>query len=149
MDKIMIIGNLTKDVEINERKGYKVANFSVAVNGRKGAPAKFFRATAWNGAADTIAKYAHKGSKMYLDGEITTSAYIDKNGNPQATMELNVQNFQFLGNSDYTAEAEAPAAPKAVAQPTYQNATAPTYNYDAPVPDAFTDVTDEDDDLPF
>lgn len=144
MEKTTIIGNLVKDPELHERKGFTIANFNVAVNGRKDEAAKYFRATAWNGAAETIAKYAKKGSKIYLEGEIGASAYTGSDGALHTTLELNVQRFEFLGEASRSAQASSQNASQAVSAAAPQAFADP---YDA-VPDPELEEV-EDDDLPF
>lgn len=98
MQKLFILGNITKDPERRATPdGKPVTNFTVAVNDRKDE-ATFFRCAAWDKAADTIAEYASKGTKIAIWGFVSTRAYIDKaTGQPRASLEVNVHQFEFCG----------------------------------------------------
>jgi single-strand DNA-binding protein len=99
MQKLFILGNITKDPERRVTpSGKPVTNFTVAVNDRKDDTATFFRCAAWDKAADTIAEYASKGTKIAIWGFVSTRAYIDKaTGQPRASLEVNVHQFEFCG----------------------------------------------------
>ena len=101
MNRLMIIGNLTKDVEKRTTtNGQEVCNFTGAVNRRKTATnqnpeADFFRVSAWNELANVCARYLSKGKKVCVIGSVSVRAY-DQNGNPAATMEVIAQDIEFL-----------------------------------------------------
>ena len=98
MQKLFILGNLTKDPERRATPdGKPVTNFTVAVNDRKDE-ATFFRCAAWDKQADTIAEYASKGTKIAIWGFVSARAYIDKaTGQARASLEVNVHQFEFCG----------------------------------------------------
>ena len=99
MNHITIIGNLTKDPEtrtVNTATGaVNVCDFSVAVDGKKGDQATFFRCTAWRGLGDMIAKHCSKGKKVAVSGSVSGHAYKDKDGNPACKLEIKVKDFEF------------------------------------------------------
>ena len=100
MNRTTIIGNLTRDPEMRTVKTsdgtVNVCDFTVAANGRKRAgDPTYFRCTAWRGAADLIGKYCSKGKKVCVTGQVTAHAYVDKGGNPQAMIDLTVEDFEF------------------------------------------------------
>ena len=101
MNKLTIIGNLTKDPELRTTSaGVNACTFTVAVNRRKksdGQPeADFFRVTAWRGLADVCQKYLSKSSKVAVTGSVSVSPYIGKDGTPQASMEVSADEVEFL-----------------------------------------------------
>ena len=98
MQKLFIPGNPPKAPERRATPdGKPVTNFTVAVNDRKDE-ATFFRCTAWDKQADTIAEYASKGTKIAIWGFVSARAYIDKaTGQPRASLEVNVHQFEFCG----------------------------------------------------
>lgn len=104
MNKIIITGNITRDIELAETaSGTSYCNFSVAVNrampdsdGNK--QTDFFNCTAWRQRAEVIAKYCKKGSKVLVEGEMQARSYEDKNGNRQTGWNVNVTNIEFLSN---------------------------------------------------
>lgn len=79
MNKLAIIGNLTRDVELRTtQSGKSVANFTVAVNRRakpgEKAEADFFRVSVWDKQAETCQKYLAKGRKVCVF-EVSASAH--------------------------------------------------------------------------
>lgn len=104
MNKIIIVGNITRDIDLAETaSGTSYCNFSVAVNrampdsdGNK--QTDFFNCTAWKQRAEVIAKYCKKGSKVLIEGEMQARSYEDKNGNRQTGWNVNVTNIEFLSN---------------------------------------------------
>ena len=100
MNKLTIIGNLTKDPELRTTtSGVNVCSFSVAVNKPKrdgqDQGADFFRVTAWRGLADICAKYLAKGRKVAVVGSVSLHTY-QSNGETKASMEVNADDVEFL-----------------------------------------------------
>ena len=111
MDKMMFIGNLTADPETRTTPtGKSVCNFSVAVNktiaGQK--TTKYYRCAAWNKTGELCHTYLKKGSKVYVEGELQPiRAYVDKNGQPAANIEVMVNSVEFLSPSGQGSAAAA------------------------------------------
>lgn len=128
MNKITIIGNLTKDPDVRTTTGGdEVTTFTVAVNRRTQSDhpeADFFRVSAWRQLGEICAKYLAKGEKVAVLGSVRANAYTDAHGNPRASMEVTAQEVYFL-----SPRGQADDAPQ------------------QPDPDAMTPVVDED--LPF
>lgn len=76
MNKIELIGNVTKDVELQEKNGVKYARFTLAVNyglekdGEKHVD--FFNCVAFRAQAETLAKYVKKGAKLAIVARMTS-----------------------------------------------------------------------------
>lgn len=94
MNKVQIIGRLTKDVEIRYTNTQKaVVQFTVAVDRKlskeKKAQAEqtadFINCVAWNGSAEFLNKYAKKGTKVGVVGHLATRSYDGKNGKVYVT----------------------------------------------------------------
>lgn len=104
MNKIIITGNITRDIDLAETaSGTSYCNFSVAVNrampdsdGNK--QTDFFNCTAWRQRAEVIAKYCKKGSKVLVEGEMQSRSYEDKDGHRQTGWNINITNIEFLGS---------------------------------------------------
>ena len=79
MNKLTIIGNLTKDPELRTTQaGKNVCSFDVAVKRRSGQEeTDYFRVSAWNGLADTCARYLAKGRKVCVVGPVSVHTYED------------------------------------------------------------------------
>lgn len=101
MNKITIIGNLTKDPELTETpNGTPVCKFTVASN--RNYPnssgereADFFNCTAWRGLGETIARYCSKGSKLFIVGKVETREYEDSDGNKRKAWDIVVDDMEF------------------------------------------------------
>ena len=100
MNKLFLIGNLTRDPELRESSsGDPVCNFTLAVNKRtkRDHPeATFFRVTAWRQTAENCAKFLSKGKKACVVGDVSASAYIDKTGTARACLEVTADAVEFL-----------------------------------------------------
>lgn len=97
MNNVSLIGRLTKDVEERRtQSGTPVASFTLAVDRRKKEDgADFINCIAWDKAAETIAKYVHKGDLFGVTGHIQTRSY-EKNGRMNYVTEVVTTIFQFL-----------------------------------------------------
>ena len=150
MEKLQIIGNLTRDPELRTTQtGLTVCTFTVAVNQRptkaqrdagQQPPAKFFRVTAWRELGDNCAKYLAKGRKVYCEGTVNASAYIgEQDGKPHASLEMTADTVEFLSSRGDAGDNSQSAG---------NAAQAPTAAAQAPAtPQGFTAV--ETDELPF
>lgn len=102
MQKIFIVGNLTKDPEMRTtQNGIAVCSFNVAVNRRQGgngenAEADFFRVTAWRQLGQICHQYLAKGKKVSVVGSVSASAYIGNDGQARANLEINADEVEFL-----------------------------------------------------
>ncbi len=102
MNKVFLIGNLTRDPELTETSsGIKVCRFSIAVNrnyaGTDGErKTDFFNCIAWRGLGDTVATYTHKGSKVAVSGSIELRNYEDSQGIKRTGIDIVAQDVEFL-----------------------------------------------------
>ena len=102
MNKLTIIGNLTRDPELRQtRDSIAVCTFTVAVNRRKaqgnGQPeADFFRVTAWRGLAENCGKYLKKGNKVAVVGSLQNRSYEDKDGIKRNVTDVVANEVEFL-----------------------------------------------------
>lgn len=97
MNNVSLIGRLTKDVqERRTQSGTPVVSFTLAVDRRKKEDgADFINCIAWDKAAETIAKYVHKGDLFGVTGHIQTRNY-EKDGRMVYVTEVVTTSFQFL-----------------------------------------------------
>lgn len=105
MNKIHLIGNLTRDPELRETtSGVSVCKFTVAVNRPADADGErkpdFFNCTAWRGLAESLAKYQRKGNKVCVIGSMQLREYEDKEGIRRLAAEVLAQEVEFLTPSD-------------------------------------------------
>lgn len=97
INSCVIVGRLTKDVEERRtQSGTPVVLFTLAVDRRKKEDgADFIPCIAWDKAAETIAKYVHKGDLFGVTGYIQTRNY-EKDGRMNYVTEVVTTSFQFL-----------------------------------------------------
>ena len=117
MNKLTIIGNLTRDPELRTTTtGKSVCSFTVAVNRRRkveGQPeADFFKVSAWNERADVCSKYLTKGRKVCVIGPVSVRTYNAQDGTTRAEMEVQADEVEFLSSKDENAQNKPPEAPK-------------------------------------
>ena len=126
MNKLTIIGNLTRDPELRTTSaGINVCDFTVAVNRRTrkdaqgGQPeADFFRVSAWRERGELCAKYLAKGRKVCVIGPVSVRTYQANDGTTRASLEVTADEVEFFSSRNdaeaaggYTAPAaEAPSA---------------------------------------
>ena len=106
MNKLVAIGNLTRDPEIKSTpNGIPVCTFTIAVNGRKqDEPATFFRVTAWRQLGENCNRYLAKGKKVFVSGPVSVSTYTAKDGTTRASMEITAEDVEFLSPAGTGAE---------------------------------------------
>ena len=108
MNYVSLLGRLTRDVEVTyTQSGKAYARFSIAVS--RGTSNRdevdFINCIAWEKRAETISQYFKKGSRILVQGRITTGSY-EKNGETRYTTDVVVNNFDFIetraneGNSE-------------------------------------------------
>ena len=114
MNRIIIIGRNTKDIELRQTtSGSSAVEFSIAVNRAfKNANGEyesdFFNCVAFSKLAETISKYVKKGDQIAIEGRLQTRSYTNKEGRKINVTEIIVENIEFL----QTKKDEAPAEPK-------------------------------------
>lgn len=116
MNKVILIGRLTKDPEVNfiPTNGKAVVRFSLAVTrAYKKDEADFINCKAFGKTAETIANYITKGRQIALVGSIRTGSYEDKDGSKKYTTEVWVESFNFIGNNKTDSDNNASFNPNA------------------------------------
>jgi len=99
MNQVVLIGNLTKDVECKAvSTGDLVARFSIAVNRGKDN-VDFITCEAWGKLADNINNYCKKGSKVGVVGSIKVDNY-EKDGEKRTYYKINCLSVEFLSKKE-------------------------------------------------
>ena len=98
MNKVILVGNLGQDPELKyTNSGKSVCNFSVATeefyNGEK--KTEWHRIVAWGKTGERCAEYLAKGSKVAIDGKLTTRSW-EQNGEKKYMTEIVAFNVEFL-----------------------------------------------------
>ena len=120
MNKVFLIGNLTRDTELSETNGgVSVCRFGIAVNRRFSSQdaerqTDFFNVTAWRALGETVARYTKKGNKVAVVGSIQIRNFEDNAGQKRTYVDIIADEVEFLtpkgGSSDE--DYSAPAAPR-------------------------------------
>lgn len=114
MNSVNLIGNLTKDVEL-ETTNNDVAyvRFTLAVqknfkNEEGQYESDFIKCIAWRGTAEFISKYFKKGNKLAISGAIQTRKYVDSSGNDRFVTEVLAEKAEFVQKREGSAEPTPP-----------------------------------------
>ena len=102
MNRIFLMGRLSKDPEIRDSRGdnpIAIARYSLAVDKRQkredGIKADFFQVVAFDRLADFAAKYLRKGVKIVLTGHVQTGTYENKEGVRMPFFEVVAEQQEF------------------------------------------------------
>ena len=103
MNKVILIGRMTKDPDLNFAAGTSTAvcRFSLAVKRPfKKDETDFINCIAFGKTGETIAQYITKGRQLAVTGSIRTGSYDAKDGTKRYTTDIVVDSFEFIGNSN-------------------------------------------------
>lgn len=136
LNKVQLIGNLTRDPEIKTTTGNSLlATFSLATNhtwidkdGQKQEKPEYHSINVWGKLAEICQQYVSKGQKLYIEGRIQTKEWEAENGEKKFRTEIIAEKLIILSS--------------------------PKYNHSEPETNNSTDLSDNDDsldinDLPF
>ena len=104
VNKVILVGNLGKDPEVRRlTSGDPVVNLSIATSeswrdkasGEKKEKTEWHRVVIFNkNLADVAEKYLKKGAKVYIEGQLQTRKWTDKDGAEKYSTEVVLQNFR-------------------------------------------------------
>lgn len=154
LNHITIMGRLTRDPELRYTQSQTpVASFTLAVdrdrtNDQGERTTDFIDCLAWRQTGEFVSKYFRKGSMAVVAGRLQIRDWTDRDGNKRRSAEVVADNVYF-GDSrrdgdnggyqgGYQGGYSRPAAP-----------AAPDYGFPAPGGDQFSDLADDDGELPF
>ena len=156
MNKIILVGRLTKDPEVRSTSaGFQTANFTVAVNrnfkNKDGNyDADFLPCVAFRSTAEFVGKHFKKGSLIGVEGSVQTRSYDAQDGTKRYVTEVVVDNVEFVGGKNESSSnapsneyVDAPSVDPIDEMPEYDIPNQDPYeNYDK-------EVSLSDNDLPF
>ena len=106
MNKVYLIGNLTRDPEIRTTaSGVSVCRFSIAVNRRYKNPqtgqteTDYFNIVAWRQLAELCSKYLAKGRKVAVFGALQSRTYETQDGSKRTAVDVVADEVEFLGSN--------------------------------------------------
>lgn len=108
-NQVIVVGNVGRDPELKYTKsGIAVVDVPIAVNevrtdqdGNRQESTTWWRVTFWRRDAEIIAQYVKKGKLLLVHGtKVEARAYLDRNNEPRASLEMTADRFKFLGGRD-------------------------------------------------
>ena len=146
MNKVIILGNITRDIELRTVGSSCVADIGIAMNekyknkaGEVVEKAHFVDVVAWGRKAEVIAEYFHKGSKILVEGSLDFDQWENEAGEKRSKLRVKLFNFDFVDS-----KGEGTATPPS--DNAYGTATPPA---SAKPSGAAPQSTFDDDDIPF
>jgi single-strand DNA-binding protein len=112
LNRVILIGRLTKDAELNyTHNGKTVTNFTLAA-GRKynKDEVDFVPIVAWGKPAENTAQYTEKGSLVAIEGRLQTRSYEGQDGRRRYVTEVVADDIRFLSRKRTLEMAQAPSA---------------------------------------
>lgn len=143
-NKVMLLGNLTRDVELRQAGSTQVGNIGLAVNrsyktqsGEQRDETTFVDCEAWGRTAEVMAQYLSKGRPVFIEGRLKLDTWQDKEGNNRSKLRVVVENFQFVDSRGDSGGGGGGGRGGAQG------------GYNQPAPDNYSQVAAGDDDIPF
>lgn len=117
VNKVMVAGNLTRDVEIRYiPSGSAVANINLAVNrtwtkdGEKKEEVCYVKVIVWGKTAENCNEYLSKGKPVFIEGRLNFRSW-EKDGEKRSVLEVVAEKVHFLGSKSESKPTTAPAGP--------------------------------------
>lgn len=100
MNKVILMGRLTRDVEIKAGANTTIARFNLAVDRRfakddDAQKADFIGCVAFGKTAEFLERFGRKGTKFVIEGRIQTGSYTNKDGQKVYTTDVITENVEF------------------------------------------------------
>lgn len=126
---VILIGNLTRDVQTRQAGAGTVAEFGLAcnrkfksANGEDREEVTFVDVSAWGRLGEVVAQYCRKGSLVYLEGRLQYDSWEDKaGGGKRSKLSVVAESVQFLGGKPDAAHLPNRSEDSQRTQPRYQH----------------------------
>ena len=119
LNQILLIGNAGRDAELRyTQNGTAVTNFSIAVNRRYQSrdelreETEWFNVAAWDQRAEFVAERVKRGSRVFVDGRLSTREYTAGNGEPRTSLEVTANRVIVLTPRDTSSEEQNTGYPQ-------------------------------------
>lgn len=127
VNKVILIGNLGRDPEVKQFDNNSKASFSLATNetykdratGERKTLTEWHNIVMWGRQAEIAQQFLKKGSKVYIEGKITSRKYTDSNNQERFITEIKVESFQMLDSRDSGLPTDYPDSKGAASKPDY------------------------------
>lgn len=152
VNKVLIIGNCGQDPDVrNLPDGSTVTTLSVATSGawidkqtgELKEKTEWHRVVFFKRLAEIAGEYLRKGSKVYIEGQLRTRKWQDKDGNDRYTTEIVAREMQMLGGKDDGASRQTSASHHTKRDDVAQHKASQRFQEPPPAEDDFND------DIPF
>lgn len=112
VNRLILQGRLTKDIEIRDVGGFSKAEFTVAWSEKYKETEKvcFLRCVAWRSTADFLSKFFAKGQELAVEGQMVTETW-EKDGQKQSRTLCNVEKVHFCGSKASNADNSLSSTP--------------------------------------
>lgn len=117
-NKVVLLGNLTRDVDLRQVGGTSVGKLGLAINrryttgsGEAREEVTFVDCEAWGKMAETMAKYLAKGKSVLIEGRLKLDQWEDKEGKKHQRLKVVVESFQFADTRGDAAKSEPEPQP--------------------------------------
>jgi single-strand DNA-binding protein len=166
-NKVILIGNLTRDVELRYLpSGQALAKCGIATNrrykdasGMQKDETMFIDFTVWGRSAEVANQYLRKGSRVLIEGRLTLEQWTDQSGQKRSRHSITVENLKMLDrkgeNEGYTQQPSQgghgePSAGYGGGQQPQQSYTPPQQPAQQPKPvQELPEIDIDEDDIPF
>ena len=105
-NKVILMGNLTRDVQLKHTASQAVADISIAVNrkfktkdGQDREEVTYVDCECWGPRAEVIAKFFSKGKPIFIEGRLKLDSWEDKDGQKRSKLKVSIDSFEFVGGS--------------------------------------------------
>ncbi|ABJ75798.1 MULTISPECIES: single-stranded DNA-binding protein [Leptospira] len=145
INRVTLVGRLTRDPEFKSINGTSLVNFSLAngrtyvSNGEKREESHFFDCEVWGKPADIIQQYCKKGKQIAIEGRLKQDTWETPEGKKASRIRIVVENFQLLGSKD---DSNSMSGSSSGGSSTFGGNSSSPESYNPPAPDG-------DDDIPF
>ncbi|TGL32409.1 single-stranded DNA-binding protein [Leptospira koniambonensis] len=105
INRVTLVGRLTRDPEFKTVNGTSLVNFSLAngrtyvTGGEKKEETHFFDCEAWGKGADIIQQYCKKGKQLVIEGRLKQDTWETMEGKKASRIRIVVENFQMIGGA--------------------------------------------------
>lgn len=120
LNRVMLIGNVGADPEVRYvEQGVAVGSLRIATTERaytlqNGTQVpertEWHNVVVWRKQAEFVEKYVHKGDKLYVEGQLRTRSYDDRNGVKKYVTEVWAENIEFLSSPRGTQDSQQQGA---------------------------------------
>lgn len=114
VNKVILVGNITRDAEVRAVGQNQVARFGLATNnkyrnsqGETIEETEFHNIEYWGGAG--VHQYLKKGQQVYVEGSIKTDKWTGQDGQEKSTVKIKASSLQLLGLRQQSQQGQAPA----------------------------------------